>query len=227
MEIPQITKKQFKFMKSFKKDENIVLGGITLEIQPFMFPPKSPYSYSTLILLKKLNVKGKNVLEIGTGCGVLSILAVKKGASFVEGVDIFPQCLEIAKKNAKKNNVDDKVRFYYSDMFLNVPDKHYDMIICNLPIVEGELPDNNPMWYSLFDPKFKYHKELFSKAQKYTSKIIIAHANLKGKDDFDKFEDLAKKYGWNIKINHEIEYKNYKWRNYELIKKSKLKADFT
>ena len=216
--IPQITQNQMEFMRSKKKSEIVRVNGLVAEIQPLMFTPVSPYSYSTRVLLDNMHFeKGERVIEIGTGCGILSVFAAKQGAR-VDGVDILSECVEFSLRNAIKNDVFKQTRFYYSDMFSNVDGK-YDTIICNLPILEGDLPNEDPAWYSLFDPNFSFHKQLFSEGRKYAPKIQLAHADIAGKEDFTKLENLANKYGWNAKANFEKYFAQQKWRNYEFTQK--------
>lgn len=62
---------------------------------------------TTIMMLRYLldeTVYSKTVLDMGTGTGVLAILAEKKGASHVDAVDIDPWCVENAKENSVKNN---------------------------------------------------------------------------------------------------------------------------
>ena len=164
-EVPEITLNQMEFMKQRKQRETIEVNGISVDIQPYMFPPKSPYSYSTRVLLDNMSFQeGERVLEIGTGCGILSVYAAKQGAK-VDGVDILPECVEYSLRNAIQNGVFERTRFFYSNMFSNI-DSKYDSIICNLPILEGEPPEDDPRWLSLFDPDFKFHNELLFNSAK-------------------------------------------------------------
>ena len=50
--------------------------------------------------------KGGTVADIGMGSGILSILAKKLGASYVYGCDTDETVIDVAKENARKNNVD-------------------------------------------------------------------------------------------------------------------------
>ena len=56
--------------------------------------------------LEKYMNKGDKVADIGMGSGVLSILAKKLGATSVYGCDTDDTVIEVAKENAKKNNVE-------------------------------------------------------------------------------------------------------------------------
>lgn len=60
---------------------------------------------------------GSVVVDVGTGSGVLSIIAAKLGAARVYGVDAADGTVEIASANAKAHGVDDQVIFAQGDMF--------------------------------------------------------------------------------------------------------------
>jgi release factor glutamine methyltransferase len=83
--------------------------------------------------------KNKNHLKIldigvGSGCILLSILDEKKNF-YGSGVDISKNSLEISKLNAKKLFVDERVKFYKSDVDKFNQDK-YDLIVSNPPYIK-------------------------------------------------------------------------------------------
>ena len=83
---------------------------------------------------KKYNNPTKiNILDIGTGSGCIAITLKKELNSNVSGIDISPDALEVAKKNANQNNV--QINFYQSDIFSNVKDT-FDVIISNPPYIK-------------------------------------------------------------------------------------------
>lgn len=55
--------------------------------------------------LEKYLKNGDRVADIGTGSGILAILAIKLGASYAYGCDTDADAIEVAKQNAIKNNV--------------------------------------------------------------------------------------------------------------------------
>jgi ribosomal protein L11 methyltransferase len=61
-------------------------------------------------LEKRLRVKGLSVLDVGTGSGILAIIAAKLEASEVWGVDTDDLSVDIAGKNVERNNVSHLVR---------------------------------------------------------------------------------------------------------------------
>lgn len=74
------------------------------------------------------NVVGKDVADIGMGSGILSIIAKKKGAKAVYGCDIDETVIEVAKENARKNNVECTFELGSSDKIT----KQYDFICANI-----------------------------------------------------------------------------------------------
>ena len=84
---------------------------------------------------------GKRVLDIGTGCGILGILAAEK-ARWVMAADVNPYAVRCAKENAVLNNVRGKMAFAQGDLFTWLSRKAtFDVILFNapyLPVSEGE-----------------------------------------------------------------------------------------
>jgi len=69
-------------------------------------------------MLKAANVKaGDVVYDLGSGDGRIVITAAKKYGSTGTGVDINPYLVEVARQNAKKEGVADKVKFEVGDIF--------------------------------------------------------------------------------------------------------------
>lgn len=59
-------------------------------------------------LLLEENLKGKSVIDMGTGTGILAILCKKLGAEKVTGIEIDPFALENAEENGELNGVNIK-----------------------------------------------------------------------------------------------------------------------
>ncbi|HEX6220974.1 MAG TPA: 50S ribosomal protein L11 methyltransferase [Acidimicrobiia bacterium] len=90
------------------------LGPMELQIGRSTFRPSTISS----LLADALDFKsGSVVVDVGTGSGILSIIAAKLGASKVYGVDAADETVEIATANAKAHGVADRVEFAQGDMF--------------------------------------------------------------------------------------------------------------
>lgn len=82
--------------------------------------------------------EGLNVLDIGTGSGAITVsLAKYLKNPKVKSFDISEIALEIGKKNAINNNVDDKIDFVKSDLFSAIKDMdiQFDVIVSNPPYI--------------------------------------------------------------------------------------------
>ena len=86
-------------------------GGFTIAIDPQMAFGTGHHETTRLALLglEKKIMSGDRVLDVGTGSGILSIAAVKLGASEVMAVDIEAAAIENARANCILNGVDIKV----------------------------------------------------------------------------------------------------------------------
>ncbi len=92
----------------------------------------------TFLLADNLDVrKGERVLEFGTGCGLLAILAAKVGVQVV-ATDINPAALKCARANAVKHRVGDRIDFRLGDLFEPVVGEHFDLVIFNPPYLPVE-----------------------------------------------------------------------------------------
>lgn len=80
----------------------------------------------------------KNILELCTGSGCLPImLADMFSEAHVDAVDISKDALEVAKRNVATYELQDRITLIESDLYSNVPDKKYDLIITNPPYVNS------------------------------------------------------------------------------------------
>jgi ribosomal protein L11 methyltransferase len=75
---------------------------------------------------------GDSVLDLGTGSGILAILAAKLGASEVFGLDLDSGAVENARENMRLNNVDDRVVVAYGSMQSVKVGDFYDVVVSNL-----------------------------------------------------------------------------------------------
>lgn len=91
---------------------------------------------STLACLEYLDAalparahEGVNVLDVGTGTGVLAIAARKLGAARVVGVDISAEAVDQARQNAQRNGVDS---VELSTAPVEAIDESFELVIANI-----------------------------------------------------------------------------------------------
>lgn len=89
--------------------------------------------------------KGEVVLDMGTGCGILGIIAADKAAK-VAVVDVNPYAVRCAKENAKLNRVLDKMLFVQGDLFAPIRvEEKFDSILFNAPYLPSK-PSEDRSW---------------------------------------------------------------------------------
>jgi len=83
--------------------------------------------------------KSENILDIGCGSGILSIISLLLGAKNAYAVDIDPACEHVAYENARLNNVDiSKYHVYQGDIlndeavFEMLNTRKYDVVVANI-----------------------------------------------------------------------------------------------
>ena len=69
-----------------------------------------PTTYMMLSYVAELDMQGKRVLDMGCGTAVLAILAKKRGASYVEGIDVDEWAYRNAQENVAANGVEVTLR---------------------------------------------------------------------------------------------------------------------
>lgn len=92
------------------------------------------------------------VLDIGTGSGAIVVSLAKQLKDYkFFGVDISEEALQVAKENVELNGVQDKIKLLKSDIFSNVEEREFDMIISNPPYI----PKNE---YEELMPEVRLHE---------------------------------------------------------------------
>ena len=83
------------------------------------------------LLENRKALKGKALLDMGTGTGILAIVAAKLGSTPVHAVDIDPTCVRSAQANARRNRVPHKIRIVRGDASVLLRGQ-YDFILANI-----------------------------------------------------------------------------------------------
>lgn len=113
----------------------------------------------TEVLVEEVIELGKdkgpiNILDIGTGSGAITVSLAKYLVNAkITSVDISNIALEIGKKNAQSNDVDDRITFIKSDLFTNIDkDMKFDIIVSNPPYIKREVIETLDKQVKDFEP---------------------------------------------------------------------------
>ena len=104
--------------------------------------------------LKKNDVKGDYVMDVGTGSGVLAIGALLMGADRAVGVDMDPISVKSAGTNAALNDVDGKIELYCADGGddADLPPGRGDVDTMVANILVGPVMDLEPLFAAYVRP---------------------------------------------------------------------------
>jgi release factor glutamine methyltransferase len=88
------------------------------------------------------------VVDVGTGCGILGIIAARK-ARRVFAVDVNPYALQCARENARLNRVADKMFFVRTDLLKPIKiGQQFDVMTFNAPYLPLENEDGSWLGYA-------------------------------------------------------------------------------
>ncbi len=87
---------------------------------------------------------GMTVADIGTGTGILALLAAKAGAAKVVGIDVNEKSIEYARKAAALNGCEDIIDFQVAHFSDFKPVERFDVVVCemlsSMMLIEQQIP---------------------------------------------------------------------------------------
>lgn len=169
----------------------------------------------TIKLIKILNLENSNLIDLGTGSGVIAITLKKEIPSLnITAIDKSKEALKVAIENSKLNKVN--VDFQNQDIFNYELPENISIVISNPPYIEE---DSNYNQNVLYEPKeaifvcninpLIYYEQILKIAKKQITKkhLIAFEIDEDHKEDMHK---LCKKYfpSDNIVIEKDLAGKN-------------------
>lgn len=108
-------------------------GDAVVELDPGMAFGTGTHetTFMCMELLERFLRPGDQVMDVGTGSGILAIAAARLGAERVLAVDIDPDAVRVAGENIVKNGVQDRVRAVRGDL-VNGETLPCDLAVANI-----------------------------------------------------------------------------------------------
>lgn len=106
---------------------------IVLELDPGMAFGTGTH-HTTVMCIRVLDEvlqSGQSVFDIGTGSGILSVVAAKLGACEVRAIDLDPVAVRVAGENVVANNVQDIVKVSQGDLLTGL-EGQADILVANI-----------------------------------------------------------------------------------------------
>ncbi|MCS7160790.1 MAG: peptide chain release factor N(5)-glutamine methyltransferase, partial [Gemmatales bacterium] len=132
---------------------------LEFEVSPAVLIPRP--STETLIVEAINRLRGKvqpQILDLGTGSGNIAItLAKYLSSARVTAVDLSAEALAVARRNAERHGVADRITYLHGDLFAPLPaHTQFDAILSNPPYIADEELDRVPVGVRHYEPEVAY-----------------------------------------------------------------------
>lgn len=176
-------------------------------VLPKVFSPK--YFNDTGPFSEHLPVKeGDEVLEIGPGTGVISIMAAYKGAKRVVAIDINPHAVENTKVNVIQHKMEGIIDMRLGDVYVPLRGgEKFDIIFWNTPFgLADENTKLSDLDRAVLDPGYKGTERFIKEAKDYlkgNGKIYIGFSSTMGR--LNLLEKFVRDAGFTLRTIYEVE----------------------
>jgi methylase of polypeptide subunit release factors len=159
--------------------ERIHTDGLIVDVPAGVYHPLPDSSSEFFIRnIKAMNPKliAKS-LEIGAGCGIISLFVAANWTSRTVATDISPIAVQATLDNARLNSL--SLTAYQSDLFEKIDEGDFDLIVFNTPMIDKN-PENDIEKFSLCDPNGRITESYLRQARHHVSKdglIIFSMCN--------------------------------------------------
>jgi len=179
-------------------------AGFRLTVRPTVFHPRFFISSERFAgFIDSLDLKGKRVIDVGTGTGILALAAARAGAANVVAADINPNAARNAAENARANGLGERVAGVCSNLLSALaPRPLFDVILSSPPKHAGEprnLADRG--WKA--GPAYRDVSALFDQARERLKPGGRLYVMVSSDSDLDLFGKLIDKAGFRARLARE------------------------
>ncbi len=135
----EIVKKRHHGVPVQQLTGEVMFFGLSFRVRPTALIPRPETEELVELALDVVpRDRPSTLLDLGTGSGVIAICLAKYAPlSRVMATDISPDALALAKENASRLNVADRIQFIESDWDASI-DGTFDVIVSNPPYIDTE-----------------------------------------------------------------------------------------
>ena len=175
-------------------------AGFRLTVRPTVFHPRWFISSEWFAeFIKRLDLKDKTVIDVGTGSGILALAAARAGAKYVVAADINPNAALSAADNAQANGYG-AVSAICSDLLSAFAQRPlFDVILSSPPKHAGEPRDlADRGWHA--GPHYRDIAALFEQAQACLKPDGRVYVMLSSDSDLGLINRLIARAGFRARI---------------------------
>jgi methylase of polypeptide subunit release factors len=194
----------YHFVLSRQSIRTVRAAGFRLTVRPTVFHPRFFVSSERFAsFIDNLDLKGKRVIDVGTGTGILALAAARAGAQYVVAADINPNAARNAAENARANGFGERVSGICSNLLAALaPRPLFDVILSSPPKHAGEprnLTDRG--WHA--GPAYRDVAALFDQARNCLKPDGRMYVMVSSDSDLDLFGKLIDKAGFRARLAQE------------------------
>lgn len=170
--------------------------GKNITVLPGVMSPK--YDWAGLYMIDSLpqDFSGQDVLELGSGTGLVSVFVGLRGANSITATDINPVAVKNTKINFEKLNIKN-FSTLLSDAFADIPKKKFDAIIFNLPYHDGVAQSD--LEKGVIDTEYNTMVKFFVGVKDYLKENGKIYVGFSQSGNIERFKEEAEKN--NIQID--------------------------
>ncbi len=169
-----------------------------------IYRPSTNVSLDFLDLREPEDFKWSSMLEMGSGTGLIAVMAALKGCQRVVGADISQRAVKNTAMNAKRHGVIDRVTSVYSDLFSGISeDERFDVIFWNSNFIWA--PEDHAFEsvheHAFLDPGYEAHRRFLTEAPQKTTEggsVLLFFSSSKG--DLPGLYQLAEETGRQLRV---------------------------
>lgn len=191
----------YHLILSTGKTRIVKAAGFRLKVPATVFHPRYFLSSERFAdFIGTLQLSGKTLVDVGTGCGILALAAARAGAEKVIAVDINPNAPVVAVENARANGLGERVVAAGMDLLSGFrPSPMFDVVLSNLPKHAREPRDlADRGWHA--GPNYRDVAGLFSQARERLREGGRIYVMLSSDSDLGLFGLLFKEAGLRAKL---------------------------
>jgi release factor glutamine methyltransferase len=190
----------YHFILSRRRTRTTRVAGFRLTVRPTVFHPRYFLSSARFAeFIGRLDLRGKQVAEIGTGSGILALAAARAGAEHVVATDINPDAALTAAENARANGFAGRVSALCSNLLSAIaPGPRFDVILSSPPKHAGEPRDvADRGWHA--GPQYRDIAALFEEARERLRPDGRLYVMVSSDSDLDLFGRLIEEAGFSAR----------------------------
>ncbi len=132
--------------------------GLEFKVDQRVLIPRPDTETLVEVVIEQLaNKENPKIIDLGTGSGAIAItLATNLKSPFIYATDVSKEALEVAKENAKSNNVESQIEFLCGDLFEPLKNKdiegQIDCVVSNPPYVSKDELETLPREIKDYEP---------------------------------------------------------------------------